>query len=60
MPIELLSTAAAPGKPTGDSWGSASVALVGRYQRAFAAAGRLATGSTASARRCRRPNGTDF
>jgi LuxR family transcriptional regulator, regulator of acetate metabolism len=41
MPIELLSTATALGKPTRDSWGSASAALVRRYRRAFAAAGDL-------------------
>ena len=41
MPIELLSTATAPGKPTRDSWGSASAALVRRYQRVFAKAGDL-------------------
>ena len=41
MPIELLSTATAPGKPTRDSWGSASAALARRYQRVFAKAGDL-------------------
>jgi LuxR family transcriptional regulator, regulator of acetate metabolism len=38
MPVELLATSTAAGKPTRDSWESASAALVRRYQRAFAKA----------------------
>jgi LuxR family transcriptional regulator, regulator of acetate metabolism len=41
MPVELLATSIAAGRPKRDAWGAASAAFVGRYQRAFARAGDL-------------------